>query len=172
MTDTTSATSPAGPACAATTCHRTLRDHELHLGQTICDPCLHTIRAWLGEIPRQIVVIEASLQRETTGTGGGRSAHHTAPLPGRDDTLNLLATFAWADDIRDPYGDAHGDQHGQLPIAGTLIPWVRLITEERRWNPRPSSPRRPSPHGSPHPSHSTGHHAARGQATCATSSTS
>ncbi|MGY4984059.1 hypothetical protein ACWCYL_44320 [Streptomyces sp. 900105755] len=31
--------------------------------------------------------------------------------------------------------DPNGDQHGQLPITGVLIPWVRLITEERRWNP-------------------------------------
>jgi hypothetical protein len=47
----------------------------------------------------------------------------------------LLAVFAWNDGLRDPYGDAREDQHGPLPIAGVLIPWVRLITEERRWNP-------------------------------------
>jgi hypothetical protein len=135
-TPTAEPSAPAGTPCTAATCHRTLRDHELSLGQSICDPCVDVIAVWLGEIPRQITVLEGSLQRETTGSGGGgRTTHTTAPLPGRDDVLNLLAAFAWADGIRDPYGDAHEDQYGPLPIAGVLIPWVRLVTEERRWNP-------------------------------------
>ncbi|WP_405925448.1 hypothetical protein [Streptomyces sp. NBC_00035] len=136
MTDTPATTSPAGPACAATTCHRTLRDHELQLGQTLCAPCVHTIRVWLHELPLQLVVLEASRQRETTGARtGSRTVYVTAPLPGRDDVLNLLGPAAWSDGIRDPYGQAREDQHGQLPIAGVLIPWVRIITEERHWNP-------------------------------------
>ncbi|MCX5327843.1 hypothetical protein [Streptomyces sp. NBC_00140] len=49
--------------------------------------------------------------------------------------LNPLDPAAWTDQIHDPHGDARADQHGQLPIAGVLIPWVRLIAEERRWNP-------------------------------------
>ncbi|MFE9684148.1 hypothetical protein [Streptomyces sp. NPDC006285] len=122
--------------CAAATCHRELRDTEQTNGQTICTPCSDTIRVWLRELPTQIIVLEGSRQRETTGTSsGGRTVHRTAPLPGRPDILNLLGPAAWADGIRDPYGDAHADQQGQLPIAGVLIPWVRLITEERRWNP-------------------------------------
>ncbi|MFJ2717439.1 hypothetical protein [Streptomyces sp. NPDC087437] len=123
-------------ACAAATCDRHLRDRELASGQTICTPCVNVISVWLQEIPTQIIVLEGSRQRETTGANsGGRTVHRTAPLPGRDDVLNVLGPAAWNDGIRDPYGDAHGDHHGPLSIAGTLIPWVRVITEERRWNP-------------------------------------
>ncbi|MFJ1650071.1 hypothetical protein ACIOC2_01385 [Streptomyces sp. NPDC088337] len=126
------------PPCTAATCDRGLRDHELANAQTICTPCVHVISAWLREIPKQIIVLEGSLQRETTGANsGGRTTHSTAPLPGGN-VLNLLGPAAWNDGIRDPYGQAHHDHHGPLPIAGTLICWVRTITEERRWNP-PSS---------------------------------
>ncbi|MEU4172128.1 hypothetical protein AB0F46_35255 [Streptomyces sp. NPDC026665] len=122
--------------CAAATCTRELRDNELAAHQTLCTPCVDTIRTWLLELPTQIIVLEGSRQRETTGSRtGGRTVHRTAPLPGRADTLNLLGPAAWCDGVRDPYGDSTDDQHGALPIAGVLIPWVRLITEERRWNP-------------------------------------
>lgn len=137
MTETAEPSVPAGTPCAAATCHRTMRDHELVCSQTLCDPCIDTIAAWLTEeIPRQLIVLAASRQRETTGSrSGGRTVHRTAPLPGRADTLNLLGPAAWADTIQDPYGDAHTDQHGPLSITGTLTPWVRLIAEQRRWNP-------------------------------------
>ncbi|MEU3507926.1 hypothetical protein ABZ733_08340 [Streptomyces longwoodensis] len=126
-----------GPPCSATTCHRGLRPHELTNHQTICTPCTRAIGVWLRtELPLQITVLEGSRQRETTGAStGGRTAHGTAPLPGRDDVLNLLGPAAWSDGIRDPYHQAHADQHGPTPIAGVLIPWVRLIADERRWNP-------------------------------------
>ncbi|MFE7236115.1 hypothetical protein ACFVAF_36985 [Streptomyces sp. NPDC057596] len=129
-------TAQHGPPCAATTCHRNLREHELANGQTICTPCVHVISVWLQEIPKQIIVLEGSRQRETTGaSSGGRTAYRTAPLPGRDDVLTLLGPAAWNDRVRDPYGQAQHDQHGPLPIAGVLIHWVRLISEDRRWNP-------------------------------------
>ncbi|MFF9285431.1 hypothetical protein [Streptomyces griseosporeus] len=123
--------------CAATTCHRGLRPHELDAGQLLCNPCIHLITVWLRtELPLQITVLEGSRHRETTGaSAGGRSVYRTAPLPGRDDVLNLLGPASWADSICDPYGQAHTDQHGPLPIAGVLTSWVRLISEERRWNP-------------------------------------
>ncbi|WP_055532727.1 hypothetical protein [Streptomyces graminilatus] len=137
MTETAEPSTPALAPCAAATCHRTMYDHELSDGQTLCTPCVNTIAAWLTEeLPRQLIVLEASRQRETTGSRtGGRTVHRTAPLPGRADTLNLLGPAAWADTIHDPYGDAHTDQHGPLSITGTLTPWVRLIAEQRRWNP-------------------------------------
>jgi ribosomal protein S27E len=117
--------------CAAATCHRSLFEHEQVAHQALCTPCIRILGAWLAEIPTQIIVLEGSRQRETTSAGtGGRVAIRTAPLPGRPDVLNLLGPAAWSD-VRDP----HGDQHGPLPIAGVLIPWVRLICEERRWNP-------------------------------------
>ena len=126
-----------GPPCSASTCHRSLRDTELANTQTICSPCVHAIGVWLqAELPRQVIVLEGSRQRETTGaSSGGRTAHRTAPLPGRDDVLNLLGPAAWSDGIRDPYRQAHADQHGTLPIAGVLVHWVRLVCDERRWNP-------------------------------------
>ncbi|MET8818491.1 hypothetical protein [Streptomyces rochei] len=122
----------AGPACAAATCSRSLRDDELANSQLLCTPCVHLIGVWLQvELPRQVVVLEASRQRETTGAStGGRTAYRTAPLPGRDDTLNLLGPAAWTD-VHDP----HGDQHGPLPITGVLIPWARTVCEARRWDP-------------------------------------
>ncbi|WP_326729002.1 hypothetical protein [Streptomyces phaeochromogenes] len=122
--------------CTAATCSRELHDTEHANRQTLCTPCVDTIKVWLRELPVQIIVLEGSRERETTGaSSGGRTVHRTAPLPGRADTLNLLGPAAWTDGIRDPYGDARHDQHGPLSIAGVLIPWVRLITEERRWNP-------------------------------------
>ncbi|MEV1063407.1 hypothetical protein [Streptomyces sp. NPDC050263] len=123
-------------SCAAESCTRALRDTEQATGQTLCTPCVDVIGVWLRELPLQITVLEGSRQRETTGTsGGGRTVYRTAPLPGRDDVLNLLGPAAWSDGVRDPHGDATEDQHGQLPIAGVLIHWVRVISEDRRWNP-------------------------------------
>ena len=138
MTDTTQAATarPAGPPCAAATCSHALRDHELAAGQILCTPCVDAIRAWLYELPLQITVLEGSRQRETVGSQtGGRSSHATAPLPGRDDVLNLLGPAAWNDWVYDPYEETAEDHHGAVPIAGVLIPWVRLIAEQRRWNP-------------------------------------
>ncbi|MFG2679213.1 hypothetical protein [Streptomyces sp. NPDC048392] len=129
-------TTPA-PPCAAATCTRSLRTHEHEAGQLLCTPCVHLIGVWLQvELPRQIIVLEASRQRETTGSStGGRTAYRTAPLPGRDDILNLLGPAAWTD-IRDP----NGDQHGTLSILGVLIPWARTICDTRRWNPPALTP--------------------------------
>ncbi|WP_320784160.1 hypothetical protein [Streptomyces sp. CRN 30] len=130
------------PACAAATCRRSLRDHELAAQQLLCGPCVHLIGVWLtAELPRQITVLEASRERETTGvSAGGRTVHPTAPLPGRADILNLLGPAAWDDTVRDPYGEAREDQHGAVPIAGTLTAWARVICDdERHWNPPTST---------------------------------
>ncbi|MEU3683739.1 hypothetical protein AB0E99_22765 [Streptomyces sp. NPDC030592] len=128
--------------CAAATCTRSLRDHEQTTGQQLCDPCVHLIGVWLQvELPRQIIVLEASRQRETTGSStGGRTAYRTAPLPGRDDILNLLGPAAWSDTTHDPYGQAAADQHGTVPILGVLIPWARTICDTRRLNPPALTP--------------------------------
>jgi len=119
----------AAAPCAAATCTRTLYDTELANGQTICTPCVRAIHTWLAvELPLQITVLAGSLQRETTGQPTGRGTR-TAPLPGREDVLNLIGPAAWT-----PVRDEHGDQTGTTPIVGTLTGWVRLICEERRWN--------------------------------------
>ncbi|MDT0476220.1 hypothetical protein RM863_29255 [Streptomyces sp. DSM 41014] len=117
--------------CPAATCTRALNAAERDAGQTLCTPCVDIIGVWLRELPLQITVLEGSRQRESTGAGtGGRTVHRTAPLPGRADVLNLLGPAPWT-----PVHDPHSDQHGTPSIVGVLIPWVRLITEELRWNP-------------------------------------
>ena len=111
--------------CAA--CPRELRDHEAD--QVLCFPCVRTMRAWLAELPAQMIVLRGSMQRETVGSpvrGGTR----TPPTPGRLDTLNLAGPSA-PGDVRDPYGD----QEGALPITATLGAWVRLVGEELRLDP-------------------------------------
>ncbi|MEU7066922.1 hypothetical protein [Streptomyces sp. NPDC046161] len=111
--------------CIASTCTRELRDHEIASAQLLCDPCLHRMRGWLQSIPAQLFVLrEGSMQREVGG--GGRTGTRTAPLPGRLDTLNLVGPAA-AGTVVDP----HGDQTGDMPIAGVLSSWVLLIAEER-----------------------------------------
>ncbi|MFF8829301.1 hypothetical protein [Streptomyces sp. NPDC015131] len=119
-------TQPVAWLCAAATCTHELRPHELDTGQLLCDPCIRAITGWLTEVPRQLIVLEASVQRETTGSPT-RGGTRTAPTPGRLDTLNLLGPGA-AGSVHDP----HGDQHGQLPLTAVLGAWVRLVIEERR----------------------------------------
>jgi hypothetical protein len=115
--------------CAAATCTRTLYDTETALQQRLCTPCIRAIRTWLAaELPLQITVLEASLQRETTGQPSGRGTR-TAPLPGREDVINLIGPAAWG-----TVTDRHRDQTGAVPIVGVLTSWVRLICEERRWD--------------------------------------
>ncbi|MFJ8583658.1 hypothetical protein ACIRD2_03220 [Streptomyces sp. NPDC093595] len=128
-------TTPQTWLCAAGTCARELRPHELDTRQLLCDPCIRGITGWLRELPNQMIVLAASVQRETTGAPT-RSGSRTAPLPGRLDTLNLIGPAA-PGTVQDP----HGDQHGDLPVAATLGAWVRLVIEERhlngpdRWSP-------------------------------------
>ena len=114
--------------CAAATCDRALHDYELDGEQTICTPCVSAIRAWLHEIPNQLIVLGGSRLRETVGGIGGRGTP-TAPLPGRDDVLNLLGPAAWT-----TVHDDQGDQYGAVPIVGVLGSWMRIVCEERRWN--------------------------------------
>lgn len=111
--------------CHALTCTHTLRPHETDAGQQLCGPCVHAIRRWLASIPATMVVLAASIQRETTGAPT-RSGSRTAPLPGRADTLNLCGPWAV-----DTVHDEHGDQCGPLPIAAVLHGWARLVAEER-----------------------------------------
>ncbi|NEB92431.1 hypothetical protein [Streptomyces bauhiniae] len=81
-----------------------------------------------------MIVLNGSTQRETVGAGI-RQGTRTPPLPGREDVLNLLGPAPWAYRLVDPYGEAHADQHGPIPVIGILHAWVRLVCEERRWNP-------------------------------------
>ncbi|MFD5676142.1 hypothetical protein [Streptomyces sp. NPDC127040] len=115
--------------CIAATCSRDLRDHEIAARQQLCDPCVHTVRAWLKSIPGQMIVLrEGSMQREAGG--GGRTGTRTAPLPGRLDTMSLVGPAAPGTVV-----DEHGDQIGDIPITGVLGSWVRLVIEERPAKP-------------------------------------
>lgn len=121
-------TSAAPWPCAATTCIRTLRAHELETGQRLCDPCIRDMARWLGSLPAELVVLGASMQRETTGEPA-RGRTRSAPLPCRIDTLNLLGPAAPGD-----VSDEYGDQYGDLPLAAVLSGWVQLVIEERHLN--------------------------------------
>lgn len=116
--------------CITERCTRELRDWELDAGMLICSPDLNQMRHWLGQIPAALIVLrDGSMQRERTGDSGGRGGTKTAPIPPREDTLNLIGPAASAD-VHDPYGD----QVGPRPLIGTLGDWTRLICEERRLN--------------------------------------
>ncbi|WP_328313116.1 hypothetical protein OG432_24555 [Streptomyces sp. NBC_00442] len=112
--------------CVAATCTGELRAHELATRQLLCDPCVRQMSGWLTELPQQLIVLRhGSMLREVTGDQG-RTGTRTPPLPGRLDTLNLVGPAAL-----EAVWDADGDQHGDIPISGTLGGWVQLITEER-----------------------------------------
>ncbi|MEV6580226.1 hypothetical protein AB0M92_18910 [Streptomyces sp. NPDC051582] len=112
--------------CIASTCTRELRDHEIAARQLLCDPCVWQLRAWLKSIPNLMIVLrEGSMQREVCGAGG-RSGTKTPPLPGRIDTLNLTGPAAAG-----PIREHIEDQCGDIPIAGVLAGWVRVVIEKR-----------------------------------------
>ncbi|MGW7350913.1 hypothetical protein [Streptomyces sp. NPDC054784] len=104
-------------------CTRTMLPHEV--GRFACGVCERRAAAQLAELPAQLVVLRGSRVREV-GAGQRVTGSRTAPLPGREDVLNLLGPSA-PGDVTDP----HGDQTGDIPIAGTLASWVLLIAGER-----------------------------------------
>ncbi|MFE3657245.1 hypothetical protein [Streptomyces sp. NPDC059165] len=113
--------------CITERCTRTLRDWELDARMTCCSICLNQMRYWLQQIPAALIVLrDGSMQRERTGDSGGRGGTRTAPLPCREDVLNLIGPAA-TDTVHDP----HGDQIGSRPIIDVLGSWTRLVCEER-----------------------------------------
>ncbi|MFE3326860.1 hypothetical protein [Streptomyces sp. NPDC059176] len=116
--------------CITERCSRELRDWELAAAMLICRPCHDQMRHWLQQIPAALIVLrDGSMQRERTGDSGGRGGTRTAPLPCREDVLNLIGPASTAD-VHDP----HADQTGQRPLVGVLGDWVRVVCEERRLN--------------------------------------
>lgn len=110
---------------SCTTCHRDLRPDEQH--RTACTRCEHRIRAWLREIPHQLVLLEASLERDTTPrTGHTHHSHTNAPLPLREDVLTLLGPAAPG-----PVHDPHHDQTGPTPLTAVIRTWAQLLADER-----------------------------------------
>ncbi|MGW3154025.1 hypothetical protein ACWDG9_04875 [Streptomyces sp. NPDC001073] len=94
-----------------------------------CDRCRSRIRGALLQLPDQYVYLCASRQREQGGNNGGRSATRLhAPLPGRDDVLNLLGPAS-------RQGVMNEDQGGPTPFLEVLWSWTQAVTEELRLTP-------------------------------------
>ncbi|MFE2556655.1 hypothetical protein ACFXGT_11555 [Streptomyces sp. NPDC059352] len=94
--------------------------------RTACARCEHRVRGWLGELPRQVVLLTASLElgtRPAQGFGGAGRAH--SPLPVRGDVLNLLGPAA-PGVVR----DTAGDQGGPQPVHAVLHAWADQLAED------------------------------------------
>ncbi|MFC8290056.1 hypothetical protein ACFUJ0_06160 [Streptomyces sp. NPDC057242] len=94
--------------------------------RTACTRCEHRIRGWLGEIPRQMVLLTASLElgtRPAQGYGGAGRAH--SPLPVRGDVLSLLGPAAPG-----PVRDTTGDQSGPPPVHAVLHAWADQLAAD------------------------------------------
>ncbi|MFE9865889.1 hypothetical protein ACFYPZ_24645 [Streptomyces sp. NPDC005506] len=94
-----------------------------------CIACRNRIAGLLKQLPEQYCYLAMSRQREQTGSDGRSSTRLHAPLPGREDTLNLLGPWA-----RQNVSDAE-DQVGPVPVLAVLETWCQVVTEERRLTP-------------------------------------
>lgn len=123
-------------ARTCSTCPRDLLRAE-H-GRAACRICEHRIRRALREIVLQLPLLAASLERDRPGGVPVATRHpgrsEAAPPP-REDVLTLLGPHA-PGDVTDP----HHDQHGPLPITGTLAAWCWHIAAQHRGAPIPYQP--------------------------------
>ncbi|WP_435969325.1 hypothetical protein [Streptomyces sp. Qhu_M48] len=113
--------------------------HDAGPSRTACVRCEHRIRGWLGELPRQHVLLVASLElgtRPAQGFGGTGRAH--SPLPVRGDVLTLLGPAAPG-----PVHDTLGDQGGPQPIHAVLHAWADQLAEDLGHLLPPINPRAP-----------------------------
>ncbi|MFE7029469.1 hypothetical protein ACFU9Y_04100 [Streptomyces sp. NPDC057621] len=95
-----------------------------------CFACRNGIRGDLLGLPELYRALEDSRQRVRGGGSGGRSATRLhAPLPGREDVLNLLGPAA-----RQPVTDGR-DQTGAVPFLALLESWAEVVTEGLRLPP-------------------------------------
>ncbi|MFC8156326.1 hypothetical protein ACFUO0_20125 [Streptomyces cinereoruber] len=100
--------------------------HPAEQPRTACTRCEHRLRGWLGEIPRQAVLLTASLElgtRPAQGHGGAGRAH--SPLPVRADVLTLLGPAAPG-----PVHDVTDDQGGPQPVHAVLHAWADQLAED------------------------------------------
>ncbi|MFI9005087.1 hypothetical protein [Streptomyces sp. NPDC053541] len=113
--------------------------HPAQQPRTACVRCGDRLRGWLAEIPRQLVLLAASLElgsRPAQGYGGAGRAH--SPLPVRGDVLNLLGPAA-AGTVR----DTARDQTGPAPVHATLHAWADQLAEDLGHRLAPINPRAP-----------------------------
>ncbi|MET9848891.1 hypothetical protein [Streptomyces ossamyceticus] len=94
-----------------------------------CDRCRNGIRGDLLQLPELYVHLTMSRQRVQGGSDGRSGKRLHAPLPGRDDVLNLLGPAS-----RQPVTDAE-DQTGATPFLEVLASWCEAVTDERGLNP-------------------------------------
>ncbi|MER7874847.1 hypothetical protein ABTY63_14990 [Streptomyces solisilvae] len=119
--------------CIIPSCGRPLRQDESH--RAACGRCERRIRGWLAEIPHQMPLLAASLERDGGGPAiGGTGGRAVAPVPLRLDVLNLLGPAAPS-----TVTDQRGDQTGPVPILATLRDWAHAIADEQG-KPVPSRP--------------------------------
>ncbi|MFE7517261.1 hypothetical protein ACFU8I_39445 [Streptomyces sp. NPDC057540] len=113
--------------------------HPAEHARTACTRCEHRIRSWLGEIPRQAVLLTASLElgtRPAQGFGGAGRAH--SPLPVRADVLTLLGPAAPG-----PVRDTTSDQSDRPPVHAVLHAWADQLAEDLGHMLPPITPRAP-----------------------------
>jgi hypothetical protein len=103
-------------------CNRTSETHT-------CVVCQSRIRGLIAAIPEQWTYLHMSREREQRGGDGRSSTRLHAPVPGREDTLNLLGPYA-----RQNVTNAE-DQVGPVPVLAVLEAWAQVVTEERRLAP-------------------------------------
>ncbi|MBD0707378.1 MULTISPECIES: hypothetical protein [unclassified Streptomyces] len=102
--------------------------YSTETARTACARCEHRLRGWLGEIPRQVVLLTALLEpgsRPAEGRGGAGRAY--SPLPARGDIVSLLGPAAPG-----PVRDAASapDQTGATPIHAVLHAWADQLADD------------------------------------------
>ncbi|MET9952374.1 hypothetical protein ABZ135_12605 [Streptomyces sp. NPDC006339] len=113
--------------------------HPSDAPRTACARCGDRLRGWLAEIPRQLVLLAASLElgaRPAQGYGGAGRAH--SPLPVRGDVLTLLGPAAPG-----PVRDSARDQTGPAPVHAILYAWADQLAEDLGHDLPPMTPRAP-----------------------------
>jgi len=94
-----------------------------------CDRCRNRIHGMLADLPEQFVYLSMSRQRDRGGSDGRSSRRLHAPLPCRDDVLNMLGPAA-----RQSVTDGV-DQVGSTPFLEVLWSWCEAVADERGLRP-------------------------------------
>jgi hypothetical protein len=90
-----------------------------------CPRCFSSLSFMLASIPEEYVLLTLSYAPPSTGGDGRSSKAVHAPLPLREDALNLSGPAS----RQDPADGA--DQVGPMPVLEVLASWVTVLNEER-----------------------------------------
>jgi hypothetical protein len=99
-----------------------------HGERRTCPRCFSRLRGMLAELPEQYVLLTLSRQPVKAGSDGRSSRRLHAPLPGREDVLNLLGPAS-------RQGVMDEDQSGPVPFLSVLASWTEAVNDERRLTP-------------------------------------